>query len=95
MVYIRKLRDSFKFGYIGQNLGQRRSKYGSDVGQNFLFENSLTNHGNFELKLVFLWYASENEDIISNLLETCFVYQSWHAVFIGPRLTVRSINLVL
>ena len=43
----------FKSEYLEMlsNLGQRRSKYGSNFGQNYIFGNSFTNHGHFELKL--------------------------------------------
>ena len=33
MVYLIKLRDSFKLSYFGHNLGQRRSKYGPNFGK--------------------------------------------------------------
>ena len=120
------------------NLWQRRSKYGSNFGQNYIFANSFTNWGHFKLTLgqyfyihainqiwllwtkfglkkvqiwvqmwakitfwqylnqswqflaetrsvfVFIWYASENEDMLLNLCETSFVYYKHRAVFIGP-----------
>ena len=52
-----KFRTFLKFRYFGHNLGQRRSKYRPNLFQNYLFGNSFTNCGNFELKLgQYLYY---------------------------------------
>ena len=64
MVYIRKFRNSFKFGYFGQHFGQRRSKYGPNLVQNYLFGNSFINYGYFEWKLDhYLYFHCLNQKI--------------------------------
>ena len=56
--------DYFKVCYFGPNLGQRKSKYGSNLWQNYLFGNNFTNYGNFELKLgQYLYFHGLNQKI--------------------------------
>ena len=85
--------------FLLQSLGQRRFKYGSHVGQNYLFRNILNIDGNFELKRGHYLYFYGMHQKIKTFFQICLKHALYtiHGMLflLVPWLTGGPINLVL